>query len=310
MPAELCLWGFFSLSLLVMLVYDIFFYQKKHSSMSFKQATQWSIAWVIIAVVFGLVLWFVRDTENFIVYLTAYVVEKSLSLDNIFVFVMLFEQFKLSLAQQRRVLSWGVMGAIVMRIIMIILGVALINKFHWVIYIFGGFLIYTAFKFWQNEEIEKNPYESIIYKTMTKYLPITTENSNKFWIRKTLKDRKIWMATPLLVVLIMVEFTDLIFAIDSIPAVLAISSDMLIVVTSNIFAVMGLRAMYFMMANAIKSFHYLSKGLAALLMFVGSKMLLVDIIKLPILVSLSAILAILTVSVMASLIKESRAKQT
>ena len=307
---EYYLWGLFAVSLLVMLIYDIGFYQSRHTSMNYRQATNWSIVWVSIALVYGCAIWWFRDTENFITYITAYVVEKSLSLDNIFVFVMLFRSFKLPIPKQRRILSWGIIGAVIMRVIMIILGITLINKFHWVIYIFGVFLIYTAYKFWNHEEVEKDPHQSLPYKLIMRYLPVNDDiNSNKFWVRDTFKGRKIWVATPAFVVLVLVEFTDLVFAIDSIPAVLAITSDLLIVITSNIFAIMGLRALYFLMANAIESFHYLGKGLSALLFFVGSKMLLVEFVKIPILVSLSVILSILTISVIASMIKSSRGKQ-
>lgn len=308
---EYYLWGMFAISMLVMLVYDIGFYQSRHTSMTFKQAAQWSIGWITVALVFGVAMWVVRGTDIFVKYLTAYVVEKSLSLDNIFVFVMLFKSFKLPIVKQRRILSWGVIGAVIMRVIMIVLGVTLINKFHWIIYVFGGFLIYTAFKFWKHEEAGKDPRQSLPYKLIMRYLPVNDDiKTTKFWVKESFKGRTIWVATPAFVVLVMVEFTDLIFAIDSIPAVLAITSDMMVVITSNIYAIMGLRALYFLMANAIESFYYLNQGLAALLLFVGTKMLLVDVTKIPTLVSLSVILGILTISVMASLIKASREIKT
>jgi tellurite resistance protein TerC len=232
-------------------------------------------------------------------FLTGYVIEKSLSVDNLFVFIMIFTYFNVNPKYQHKILFWGILGALIMRAIFIFAGVALITKFHWIIYIFGGFLVFTGIKMLFHKEENLEPEKNPLVRLFKKFMPVTTaEKGDKFFVKIDGKT----FATPLFVVLLLVEFTDLIFAVDSIPAILAITSDTFIIFTSNVFAILGLRALYFALAGITQYFHYLKYGLSAILVFVGVKMLVVDFYKVPIVYSLSTILGILIVSVVFSLI--------
>ena len=235
--------------------------------------------------------------EKAIEFLTAYVIEKSLSIDNLFVFIMLFTYFNVDRKYQHKILFWGILGALVMRGIFIFAGVALISKFHWIIYVFGAILIYTGFKMIFHKDKEIEPDKNPLVRLFKKFFPVTEEmHGGKFFVK--LKGQR--FATPLFIVLLIVEFTDLIFAVDSIPAVLAITSDTFIIFTSNVFAILGLRALYFALAGITKYFHYLKYGLSVILVFVGVKMTIVGFYKIPIVHSLMVISGILLISVLIS----------
>jgi tellurite resistance protein TerC len=231
-------------------------------------------------------------------FLTGYVIEKSLSIDNLFVFIMIFTYFNVEPKYQHKILFWGILGALIMRAIFIFAGVALINKFHWIIYIFGAFLIFTGIKMLFHKDEKIDPEKNPLVRLFKRFMPVTaTSHGDKFFVKIGLKT----FATPLFVVLLLVEFTDLIFAVDSIPAILAITNDTFIIFTSNVFAILGLRALYFALAGITQYFHYLKYGLSAVLVFVGVKMTIVDIYKVPIIYSLLTILAIIVISIVVSL---------
>ncbi|UFH34637.1 TerC family protein [Flavobacterium acetivorans] len=289
----ICFLGF----VLTMLALDLGVFHRKSHEVKIKEALIWSAVWISLALIFNYGVYVFMGKEKAIEFLTAYVIEKSLSIDNLFVFIMLFTYFNVDRKYQHKILFWGILGALVMRAIFIFAGVALISKFHWIIYVFGAILIYTGFKmlFHKDEEIQadKNP----LVRLFKKFLPITEEtHGSKFFVK--LKGQR--FATPLFVVLLIVEFTDLIFAVDSIPAVLAITNDTFIIFTSNVFAILGLRALYFALDGLAKYFHYLKYGLSAILVFVGVKMTFVDFYKIPIVYSLMVISGILLVSVVLS----------
>jgi tellurite resistance protein TerC len=302
------LWFFFVGSVLVALFVDFVVLRKQGAhEVSVKEAVNWSLVWVALSLAFnGLFWWAVKDSTGdaalantkALEFLTGYLIEKSLAVDNIFVFLMIFTYFSVPPAYQKRVLMFGIIGAIVLRTVMILVGGWLIQEFHWVLYLFGAFLVVTGIKMWwaagQEPDLESNP----ALKLLRRWLPVSqTFDGEKFF---TVENGK-RIATPLLLVIALVGMTDVIFAVDSIPAIFAITSDPFIVLTSNIFAILGLRAMYFLLAAMAAKFHLLSYGLAVILTFIGTKMLLIDIIKIPVLVSLGAVVAILAVTMVASL---------
>ncbi len=291
----ICFIGF----VLVMLALDLGVFHRKSHEVKIKEALIWSAVWISLAMVFNYGIYIFMGEQKAIEFLTGYVIEKSLSIDNLFVFIMLFTYFNVDVKHQHKVLFWGILGALIMRAIFIFAGVALISKFHWIIYIFGAVLIFTGIKmlFQNDEKIEpdKNP----LVKLFKKFFPVTdAPHQGNFFLKINSKT----YATSLFVVLLVVEFTDLIFAVDSIPAILAITNDTFIIFTSNVFAILGLRALYFALAGITKYFHYLKYGLSAILVFVGIKMTIVDWYKIPILYSLSVILGILVISVLASIV--------
>lgn len=290
-------WACFLGFILVMLALDLGVFHRKSHEVKIKEALIWSAVWISLALLFNYGIYVFMGKEKAIEFLTGYVIEKSLSIDNLFVFIMLFTYFNVEAKYQHKILFWGILGALVMRAIFIFSGVALINKFHWIIYVFGVILIYTGFKmlFHKDEKIEpdKNP----LVRLFKKFFPVTEEpHGGNFFIK--LNERR--FATSLFVVLLIVEFTDLIFAVDSIPAILAITNDTFIIFTSNVFAILGLRALYFALAGITKYFHYLKYGLSAILVFVGVKMTIVDFYKIPITYSLLVIIGILLTSVLIS----------
>jgi tellurite resistance protein TerC len=286
-----------------MLIMDLGVFNKKAHEIKTKEALIWSAVWIGLAGVFaGLIAhWF--GSEKALQFVTAYVMEKSLSVDNLFVFIMIFSYFKIGKLYQHKILFWGILGALIMRAIFIALGIQIIESFHFVIYIFGAFLIVTAIKmlFESKEEIEFE--RKLIVRMLKRIMPITKEmDGGKFITMQNAKRA----ATPMLVALLMIEFTDLVFALDSIPAVLAISNDMLIVYTSNIFAILGLRSLYFALAGMMGNFVYLKYGLSAVLAFVGMKMLISGFYHVDILVSLAVIVGCLTLSILASFLFPSK----
>jgi tellurite resistance protein TerC len=293
------LWVGFNVFIIIMLAIDLGVFHKKTHEVKLKEALVWSLVWVVLALLFSIFVAYEFGKTRAIEYITGYIIEKSLSIDNIFVFVLIFKSFNVQPVYQHKVLFWGVAGALLMRAAFIFAGVSLIEKFHWVIYIFGLFLVYTGIKIAMEGgtrvEVTNNRFITFVRKV----LPFTTEyQGSKFFIKK----EKLY-ATPLLLVLIVVEFTDLIFAVDSIPAILAVTNDPFIVYTSNVFAIMGLRSLYFALAGSLKYFVYLHYGLSAILVFVGIKMIVSGFYKMNPFISLIVIAVILLVSIIASIIK-------
>jgi tellurite resistance protein TerC len=299
MANQLLLWGGFGAFVLGMLALDVGVFHRHAHVVRVKEALYWSAAWIGLALLFNLGMYFWRGPEVALAFFTGYLIEKALSVDNLFVFLMIFSYFSVSPIYQHKVLFWGILGALIMRALMIAVGVTLIQAFHWVLYIFGGFLILTGVKmvFQKHEELhpEKNP----VMRLFTRFMPVTTQHyGEKFFV--TLDGRR--FATPLFLVLLIVEATDLVFALDSIPAVLAITTDPFIVFTSNVFAILGLRSLFFALAGVMGLFQYLRYGLAIVLTFIGAKMLLADVYHFPIYVALGVVVGVLSLSVLASLL--------
>ncbi|MDO8420329.1 MAG: TerC family protein [Rubrivivax sp.] len=301
------LWAFFVAAVIAALFVDFVVLKKQGAhSVTVKEALNWSLVWVLASFAFnGLFWWAVYQDHGTVVahtrsleFLTGYLIEKSLAVDNIFVFLMIFTYFAVPPAFQKRVLMIGIIGAIVLRTVMILLGSWLVSEFHWVLYLFGAFLLLTGLKMWwaagQEPDMESNP----ALKLLRRLMPVSRQlDGEKFFTRSD----GVKVATPLLLVVALVGLTDVIFAVDSIPAIFAITTDPFIVLTSNIFAILGLRAMYFLLAAVAVKFHLLSYGLAVILVFIGSKMLLVDVIKIPVLASLGVVAGILAVTMVWSL---------
>jgi tellurite resistance protein TerC len=294
------LWVVFTVFVLGMLALDLGVFSRKPHEIKFKEAMAWTIVWVSLAMIFNAWIYFEYGSHKALEFLTGYLVEEALSVDNIFVFIILLSSFAVPKVYQHRVLFWGVVGAIVMRAIFIGLGVALISRFHWIMYVFGAILIFTGIKLLlQSDDHEPHPEKNPIYKLARRLIPAVSEYHGKNF---TIVQNGRRYATPLLLVLIAIEATDLVFAVDSIPAVFAITTDPFIVYTSNIFAILGLRSMYFLLAGVLDKFHYLKIGLALVLLFVGAKMVIVDWYKIPIFASLITIGGLLALSVIASIV--------
>jgi tellurite resistance protein TerC len=299
MGNNLYLWGGFNLFILLMLALDLGVFHRKAHEVKFREALVWSFIWIVLALIFNIFIWHQFGKTRAIEYLTGYIIEKSLSIDNIFVFVLIFSSFNVPSAYQHKVLFWGVIGALIMRAVFIFAGVSLIERFHWIIYIFGIFLVYTGIKIAREKGTRIESGNNPILNFVKKVIPFTSEyHESRFFIRR----ERIY-ATPLFLVLLLVEVTDLIFAVDSIPAILAITNDPFIVYSSNIFAIMGLRSLYFALAGSLKYFVYLHYGLAVILVFVGLKMLLSGVLKINPFISLAVIALILSVSIVASIVK-------
>lgn len=295
------LWIGFNVFILVLLCLDLGVFHRKSKEVTVKEALLWTSIWVFIAFLFNIFVYYHFGEEKAFEYFTGYVIEKSLSVDNIFVIIMIFSYFNVPPAYQHKVLFWGILGALVMRVIFILTGVELIHRFHWLIYIFGAFLVFTGIKILSQGDIQLDPEKNPLLKFMRKIFRVTpTFEGDNFFIKR---DGLIW-ATPLFMVVIMIEATDLVFAVDSIPAILAVSDDSFIVYTSNVFAILGLRSLYFALAGMEKFFTYLKYGLSAILVFVGIKMCIVDLYKIPIEISLAFIVLTLSVAVLASMIMQ------
>ncbi len=297
---SLLLWIVFNAFVLGMLALDLLVFHRKAHAVSLREAFSWSVVWISLALIFNLGIYYLWGSEKAMEFLAGYLIEKSLSVDNIFVFIMIFSYFAVPPMYQHRILFWGILGALIMRAIFIAAGAALLSAFHWIIYIFGGFLIITGIKmfFAGDEKIEPEKNPAVVL--LRRWMPITKDfHGQRFFVRI---DGRLW-ATPLFVVLLVIETTDVIFAVDSIPAIFAITLDPFIVYTSNIFAILGLRALYFLLAGILEMFRYLKVGLSFVLCFVGAKMMLVDFYKIPIGVSLGVVAGILTISILASLVK-------
>ena len=294
-------WVAFGIMIFILLALDIAVFNRKSHEIKLKEAVLWSAFWITLALLFNIVVYVFYGHESALQYLTAYLVEKSLSMDNLFVFLMIFSFFKVPHKYQHKVLFWGIIGALVMRLFFIYAGITLITKFHWIIYIFGVMLIYSGIKMVRDKETEIHPEKNRVLRLFRKFMPTTSEyHGARFFIRKN----GILHATPLFVVMIVIETSDLIFAVDSIPAVLAISNDTFIVYTSNIMAILGLRALFFALAGVMNIFEFLHYGLSAILVFVGVKMVIADIYKINIFVSLAVIFSILCISIIASVVND------
>lgn len=298
MPEHLLLWVVFNVFVLGILVLDLAVFHRKAHVVSLREALAWSCVWVSLALLFGLGIYLLRGGEKALEFITGYLIEWSLSVDNLFVFLVIFSYFAVPAIYQHRVLFWGILGALVLRALFIATGTALLSKFHWMIYVFGVFLIFTGIKllFAGDEKIE--PEKNPAVRSVRRFMKITpTFEGQRFFVRK---DGMLW-ATPLFLVLVVVETTDVIFAVDSIPAIFAITLDPFIVYTSNVFAILGLRALFFLLAGVMGMFRFLKVGLSFVLCFVGVKMTIVDFYKIPIGISLGVVGTILLLSIVASL---------
>jgi len=300
MGISIYFWIGFHLFIFFMLALDLGVFHKKTHKVPVKEALIWSAVWISLALIFNLFVLFEFGKTKALEFLTGYVIEYSLSVDNIFVFILIFSYFAVKSEYQHKILFWGILGALIMRGIFIFAGVALINRFHWIVIIFGGFLVYSGIAMLFQKDTAVDPEKNPIVKFFRKFLPVTdTIHGNRLFVRQ---NNKLY-ATPLFLVLLVIESSDLIFAVDSIPAILAISQDSFIVYTSNIFAIMGLRSLYFAVSGIMGLFRYLKVGLAFVLSFVGLKMLAAYFeFEIPILISLSVIIGILTISILASVI--------
>ncbi len=310
------MWAGFLAIVLVMLAIDLFLVGGgKQHRVALREAATWSCIWVGVSLAFAGALWWYLDAaigrelanQKTLEYVTGYLIEKSLAVDNVFVWLILFSFFAVPLELQKRVLILGVLGAIVMRTVMIFAGVWLIAQFHWLLYVFGAFLLITGIKMWwfadEKPDLANNP----VIKWIRGHMKVTDElHGENFFVMKQEGGKWVRYATPLFLVLILVEITDLIFAVDSIPAIFAITTDPFIVLTSNVFAILGLRAMYFLLADMADRFSLLKYGLAIVLMFIGVKMILIDVFKIPVLVSLTVVATIIAASVVLSLRKDAR----
>jgi len=295
---QLLLWIGFNLFVLLMLALDLGIFNRKAHVISFKEAMTWSAVWISLSLLFCLGIYLTSGSEPSLEFLTGYLIEKSLSVDNIFIFLMIFSYFRVPPIYQHKILFWGVIGALAMRAVFIVAGISLIERFHEIIYVFGGLLVLTGIKMSQHHDKEIHPEKNLVVKLARKLIPITKDfQGSKFFV----KERGRWAATPLFLVLIIVETSDLIFAVDSIPAILAISQEPFLVYTSNVFAILGLRSLYFALAGIITRFHLIHYGLSAILIFVGVKMLIMDIYKVPVGISLLVIALILGTSIGASI---------
>ena len=301
MTDTLWLWIGFNVFVLVMLALDLGVFHRKAHVVSLKESLSWTVVWIALAMVFNLGVWHYSGSQRALEFFTGYLIEKSLSVDNVFVFALLFSYFAVPSVYQHKVLFWGILGALIMRAIMIALGAVLITKFAWIIYVFGGFLILTGIKMIVKREEEIHPERNPVVRWFKKLMPVTPDyRGDKFFVR----ENGVRMATPLFVVLLLVELSDVIFAVDSIPAIFAVTTDPFIVYTSNVFAILGLRSLYFALAGVMDKFHYLKIGLGVVLTFVGVKMILAHTAwKIDTLVSLAVILIILATSVVLSLIR-------
>lgn len=299
MQVNLWMWGAFTAVVLGLLIFDLAVFHRHAHVVSRKEAALWTSLWIILAMLFNIAIYFFYGKERALEFFAGYLIEKSLSVDNIFVFLLLFSYFSVPAIYRHRVLFWGILGALVMRGIFIGVGAALLHHFHWVMYIFGAFLVFTGIRMLAKHEENTDPSHNPAIRLLRRFMPITKGYEGQhFLIRRGGQ----LFATPLLVVLVAVETTDLVFAVDSIPAIFAVTDDPFIVYTSNIFAILGLRALFFLIAGVLELFAYLRYGLGFVLSFVGVKMLLADIYKIPIGLSLGVIAGILTISVVASLL--------
>ena len=298
------MWAAFTGLVLGMLALDLGVFHREAHVVRMREAAIWSVVWISLALAFNGWLAASFGPQRGLEFLTGYLIEKALAVDNIFIFLVVFGSFRVPAAYQHRVLFWGILGALIMRAIFIFAGAALLTRFHWVIYIFGGFLLLTGFKLLWQRDVEPHPEQNPLFRLFTRVVRSVPEyDGSHFTVRRD----GVLYVTPLLLVLVLIEVTDLVFALDSIPAIFAVTTDPFIVYTSNIFAILGLRAMFFLLAGFMGRFHYLKLGLSLVLMFVGTKMVLADLYKIPIAASLGVIAGILATAVICSLVRERNA---
>jgi tellurite resistance protein TerC len=295
---QVWLWVVFNLFVLAMLALDLGVFHRKDHVIGIRESLVWSVIWVAVALLFNLGIYLLRGSEPGLEFLTGYLIERSLSIDNIFVFLLVFSYFKVPGVLQYRVLFYGIIGALIMRAIFIAAGVTLIQSVHWIIYVFGAFLILTGIKMALEKDKEVHPEKNPVLRLFRRFASVTDQyEGTRFFVRRNGK----LLATPLFLVLLVIETTDVVFATDSIPAILAVTQDAFIVYSSNVFAILGLRALYFALAGIMEMFHHLHYGLSAVLGFVGAKMLLSDLLHVPTPVALGVIALILVVSIIASI---------
>jgi tellurite resistance protein TerC len=303
MEYPLWAWAAFTVGVIFMLLLDLQVLHREAHEVRAREAAAWSLVWIAAGVLFGLFVWWERGGQAGLEYFTAYLIEKSLSLDNVFVWMVVFGYFALAPRYQHRVLFWGVVGAIVMRGLFIAAGVSLLKAFHWVVYVFGAILVVTGLRLAFKGEEEVLPEHNPILKVVRRFIPMTeTYEGQAFFVRRAGR----LMATPMLAVLVVVETTDIMFAVDSVPAVLAITRDPFIVWTSNVAAILGLRALYFLISGVLRQFRYLHYGLAVVLIYVGGKMAASEFYKIPTLISLGVIAVIVGTSIVLSVVAEMR----
>ena len=303
MSPDLILWVVLGTVIVGMLVLDLFVFHRDAHEVSLREAGAWSVVWITLGLAFGAVVFATRGSQAGGEYLAGYLIEKSLSMDNVFLFAMLFGYFAVPKQYQHRILFWGVVGAIVFRAIFIAAGATLLESFHFLIYGLGLLLLFTGVKMWRSKGHAVNPEKNFVLRLVRRAVPMTDEyHGQRFFVRH----KGVLMATPLFAVLVVVETTDIMFAIDSIPAIFAITTDPFIVLSSNLFAILGLRALYFLLAGMIDKFVYLKQGLSALLVFAGAKILVADVYKMPIPLTLGVIVGILAISIIASVIASRR----
>ncbi len=292
-------WVVFNAGVLVLLALDLLVVHRKPRAIKFREAAAWSVFWVLLAAAFAVMVYFLGGGQKTLEFTTGYIIEESLSVDNLFVFLMIFRFFKVEDELQHKILFWGIIGALVTRGIFIVVGVSLLRRFEWIVYLFGAFLVYTGIRLFTQNEQEVHPEKNPVLKLVRRFVRVTDNYVNgKFFVRQ---GGELW-ATPLFFVLLVVESTDVLFATDSIPAVLAVTPDPFIVYTSNVFAILGLRSIYFALAGMMGVFHYLNEGLAVILAFIGAKMLLSHFFVIPTTWALGVVGGILTISVVASLV--------
>jgi tellurite resistance protein TerC len=302
---QLLFWILFNIFVLAMLALDLGLLQRRAHVVKFREALIWSLVWIGLAGAFAVLVFSRYGHATAVEFVTGYVIELSLSVDNLFIFILIFRFFRVAQEHQHKVLFWGIVGALVMRAIFIVVGIGLIRRFHWITYIFGALLVYSGIRLFRQHGAGMEPQKNPVLRLFRRWVPTTEDYvGDKFLVRR---DRL--YATPLLAVLVLVEATDLVFATDSIPAVLAITLKPFIVYTSNVFAVLGLRSMYFLLAGMMELFHYLHYGLAAILIFVGAKMLLSNYYHIPTLIALGVVAGVLLISVAASLLNPQSKKQ-
>jgi tellurite resistance protein TerC len=303
LAVDIWIWPAFIALIFAFLALDLLVFQRDAHEITLKEAFVWSVIWTVLGVAFAGVILAWRGGDAAGEYLAGYVIERSLSVDNIFVFALIFSYFAVPAAYQYRVLMWGIVGAVVFRIIFIAVGASLLETFHWMIYVFGGFLVFTGIRMALSKEMQIDPEQNAALRYLRRLVPITTDyRGTRFLVREA----GVLMATPLLAVLVVIETTDILFAVDSIPAIFAVTDDAFIVFSSNAFAILGMRVLYFMLAGAMHRFVYLKSGLAVVLVFVGVKMLTEEIYHMSIWLSLGVIGAVLAISIGASLIVTAR----
>jgi len=290
-------WLAFVAFVVVMLVLDLFLINRKAHIIRVREALGWTAMWVALALLFCLGVYFLENYNKALEFLTAYLVEYSLSVDNLFVFLLIFSYFKVPKSYEHRVLFWGILGALVMRVSFILAGVALIQKLHWVIYIFGAFLVVIGIRLLFQKGEEVHPEKNLVLRIFKRFMPATHEfEKGRFFVKRGRR----WLATPLFLSVLVIETSDVIFAVDSIPAVLSITRDAFIAYTSNVFAILGLRSLFFALSGIMNMFHYLKYGLSVVLIFIGAKMLISDYYKIPTAAALAVVAAVLGISIIIS----------